>query len=78
MNYKCNVSCSETLSKEWTRQAIDCYLTGCNCSKCTLYKVFFSKRNYKCMMKGTVIELIRKKGAPNIKRNDIQEQGLVL
>lgn len=30
------------------------------------------------MMKGTVIELIRKKGAPNIKRNDIQEQGLVL
>ena len=65
MAYKYNVSCSETISKVWTQSAIDCYFIGCNCSVCNLYKIYFSKSEYKCMMKLTVIELVRKIGKPD-------------
>ncbi len=71
MNYRYNVSCSETLNKIWTPTAIDCFNIGCMCSKCNLYKIFFSKRNYKCKMKETVIELVRQKGIPEENKNDI-------
>lgn len=64
MNYKYNVSCSETISKNWTPTAIDCYLLGCSCSKCNLYKIYFDKTNTRCRMKDTVIELVRRYGAP--------------
>ncbi len=64
MGYKYNVSCSETLSKNWTPSAIDCYNLGCRCSKCNLYKIYFSDSVNKCKMKETVIELVRKLGAP--------------
>lgn len=70
MGYKYNVSCSETLSNKWTDSAIDCYLIGCMCSKCYLYKVFFSKSTSICRMKETVIELVRQIGIPEVK-NDI-------
>lgn len=70
MNYKYNVSCSETLSKNWTPTAIECYLLGCNCQKCNLFKIYFTNRNYKCMMKNTVIELVRKIGTPKIGENN--------
>ena len=66
MIYRYNVSCSETISKSWTPSAIDCYSIGCNCKKCNLYKMFFIKSDYKCMMKNTVIELVRKLGKPQI------------
>ena len=65
MIYRYNVSCSETISKSWTQSAIDCYLLGCVCSKCNLYKLYFKKSSYKCQMKNTVIELVRKTGKPN-------------
>jgi len=71
MEYKYNVSCSETLNKKWTQSAIDCYKIGCRCSKCNLFKVFFSKRNYKCRMKEVVIELVRQVGVPEEEFNDI-------
>lgn len=64
MTYRYNVSCSETLSKSWTPTAIDCYRLGCSCSQCFLNKVYFENSIYKCMMKATVIELVRKLGAP--------------
>jgi len=63
MNYKYNVSCSETSAKNWTPTAIECYRIGCRCSLCNLYKIYFSKES-KCKMKETVIELVRKIGAP--------------
>lgn len=66
MFYKYNVSCSETTSKNWTPTAIDCYKLGCNCKKCGLYKIYFENSTFKCKMKETVIELVRKLGAPNI------------
>ena len=68
MKYKYNVSCCETTSKIWTPTAIDCYNIGCRCSRCNLYKIYFEKNVFKCKMKETVIELVRKYGVP-------QEQG---
>lgn len=66
MLYKYNVSCCETTSKRWTPTAIECYTLGCNCSKCNLYKIYFSQSIFKCKMKDTVIELVRKIGRPSL------------
>lgn len=66
MFYKYNVSCSETLSQIWTQSAIDCYKIGCNCQKCNLYQIYFNNTSTKCKMKDTVIELVRRIGAPEI------------
>ena len=66
MGYKYNVSSRETLSKHWTPTAIDCYLLGCSCQKCYLFKQYFFNKNYKCKMKDIVIELVRKFGVPMI------------
>lgn len=62
--YRYNVSCSETVSKSWTPTAIECYNIGCCCSRCNLYKIYFADKRYKCKMKETVIELVRKLGLP--------------
>ena len=66
MKYRYNVSCSETTSKNWTNTAIDCYELGCNCSKCNLYKIYFTGKVFKCRMKETVIELVRRLGKPAV------------
>lgn len=71
MSYRYNVSCCETTSKIWTPTAIDCYKLGCRCSVCNLHKAYFENSIFKCKMKETVIELVRKLGAPNI----IEEEG---
>lgn len=67
MNYRYNVSCSETISRTWTPSAIECYEIGCQCYKCNLYKLYFKNSSTKCMMKPTVIELVRKIGTPQEK-----------
>ena len=64
-----NVSYSETTCKNWTPTAIDCYRLGCNCSKCNLYKIYFSDGRLRCNMKSTVFELVRKYGAPMEEEN---------
>ncbi len=64
MGYKYNVSCSETVTKNWTSTAIDCYMLGCSCSRCHLYQIYFINSEAKCRMKETVIELVRRFGAP--------------
>ena len=71
MRYRYNVSCSETISKNWTQTAVDCYSIGCNCSKCNLNKIYFSQSTFKCKMKETVIELVRKIGIPKFVPNNI-------
>ncbi len=65
MIYGYDVSYCETISKHWTPTAIDCYKIGCNCSKCNLYKIYFSSGESKCMMKYTVFNLVKKLGAPD-------------
>ena len=72
MNYRYNVSCCETTSKIWTPSSIDCYKPCCRCSACNLHKAYFENSIFKCKMKETVIELVRKLGAPNI----IEEEGV--
>ena len=48
--------------KKWTIQAAECYEYGCNCKICPLRFILETK----CVMKKTVIELVKKFGAPDI------------
>ena len=73
MNYRYNVSCSETLAQNWTQSAIDCYQLGCRCSKCNLYKLYFKNSVFKCKMKEVVIELVRQAGPPIMEGDEIYE-----
>lgn len=68
MAYRYNVSCSETTADNWTPTAIECYELGCNCSVCSINKIYFVGSSYRCKMKEVVIELVRKFGAPNTAR----------
>ena len=70
MEYRYNVSCSESTSKNWTPTAIECYQLGCSCSRCSLYKLYFSESLSNCRMKETVIELVRRLGAPEEMKYD--------
>lgn len=51
---------NKRVAENWTRSAKDCYSIGCNCEKCLLYKVLETE----CKMKYTVMELVKKCGAP--------------
>ena len=53
--------------RKWTKTAIECYTIGCDCSKCEINNLITNK----CLMKYTVLELVKTIGAPQIKRNDI-------
>lgn len=55
--------------KQWTKAAIDCYNRGCVCRGCPM-----SKLETRCIMKGSVIELVRKFGAPQDKVKKIDER----
>ena len=74
MIYRYNVSCCKSTSKFWTRSAIECYELGCNCSKCNIYKIYFANSLFKCKMKETVIELVRKKGIPKLSEEQKYEK----
>ena len=64
MEYRYNVSCSETTTQNWTQSAIDCFEIGCRWSICNLNRIYFKNSNFKCRMKEAVIELVRKYGVP--------------
>lgn len=70
IKYKFNTTCSEAISKSWTSAAIDCYMLGCSCYKCNLNKIYFLNSNFKCKMKETVIELVRRYGIPDEIKNE--------
>lgn len=73
MDYRYNVSCSETLAQSWTPTAVDCYRLGCCCSKCNLYKLYFENSIFQCKMKETVIELVRLLGVPIIEEREEED-----
>ncbi len=52
---------SESITKTWTQQALECYSIGCDCSKCSL-----SKGNYSfiCQMPKVIEILIEFAGKP--------------
>lgn len=56
-----NGEVSESITKTWTQQALECYSIGCDCSKCSL-----SKGNYSfiCQMPKVIEILIEFAGKP--------------
>lgn len=54
---------------QWTQIAKECYNRGCVCRGCPM-----SKLETRCRMKGSVIELVRKLGAPQDKIKKIDER----
>lgn len=64
--YKINES---QCSKQWTKAAIDCYNRGCVCRGCPM-----SKLESRCRMKSSVIELVKKFGAPQDKVKKVNER----
>lgn len=62
--YNETLTWNSQVCKKWTQSAIDCYNIGCQCSKCGLYHLIFKNSESKCVMKHTVIELVRKIGIP--------------
>ena len=56
----------KTCTRRWTKSAEDCYMLGCDCSKCDTAVIMESK----CCMKPIVLELVRKFGAPKIDREE--------
>lgn len=57
--------------KRWTPAAVQCYQRGCVCKGC-FYDEFFTAD--KCKMKSSVMELVRKLGAPNIQRKEVNNE----
>lgn len=57
--------------EKWTESAIDCYERGCVCEGCFMKLVLETR----CVMKATVIELVRRFGIPK-KPEEITAQWL--
>lgn len=58
--------------RRWTLTAAQCYQIGCNCEKCYLPQILETK----CLMKKTVIKLVKEFGAPDIEKiKQEQQQG---
>lgn len=53
----------------WTPQAIECYLLGCNCKNCIIYQAHLITSGT-CRMKFNVIENVKKIGIPT--KNDLE------
>lgn len=60
-----NGEISESITQNWTEQALECYQLGCDCSKCSI-----SKGNYSfvCQMP-KVIKILLKMGKPTTSIN---------
>ena len=67
MNYqtslKQSVNFSESITKNWTEQALECYRLNGNCSECSIKKAHYS---FDCQMP-KVIEILKLiNGEPNL------------
>ena len=54
----------KSLIRNWTYEAKECYLRGCNCNKCFVIKYLSSSNKDKCKMKAVVLQLVKKFGKP--------------
>ena len=58
--------------RRWTLTAAECYFNKCNCKTCPLPYILETK----CLMKFTVIKLVREFGIPDIKKiKEEQKEG---
>ncbi len=58
-----NGEISESITKSWTEQAMECYSIKCDCKKCSLAKGNYS---FKCQMPRVIDILIGVVGKPQI------------
>ena len=54
---------SESITENWTQQALECYSIKCDCSKCSLRNGGYS---FKCQMPRVIDILINVTGTPNV------------
>lgn len=54
---------SESLTQNWTPQAVECYSLSGNCKKCSICNAGYS---FKCKMNKIVDILLEKFGQPNV------------
>ena len=55
-----NGEISESITQNWTEQALECYKLGCDCSRCSISK---GKYSFVCQMP-KVIKILLKMGKP--------------
>ena len=46
--------------KRWTPTALECYKRGCRCANCPMFNILGDR----CQMKVSVVNLVRRFGAP--------------
>ena len=56
---------SNSITQNWTDQAIRCYYNNCNCSTCTITKGNYS---FECQMASVVRILLKNLGPPDRER----------
>ncbi len=57
-----NQSISESITQNWTEQALECYKLNCDCSQCSIAKGNYS---FVCQMPKVLDILIKTLGKPN-------------
>ena len=55
-----NGEISESITQNWTEQALECYKLGCDCSRCSISK---GKYSFVCQMP-KVMKILLKMGKP--------------
>ena len=60
-----NEEMSDSITQNWTRQALECYYINCECKRCSLSAGHYS---FICQMPKVIDNLIKTVGAPDIKK----------
>lgn len=55
---------SESITQNWTEQALECYRLNCDCANCSISKGNYS---FACQMPKVLEVLIKSVGKPNVK-----------
>ena len=58
---KTNGEISDSITQNWTEQALECYSINCDCSKCSIIHENYS---FVCQMPKIVKSLIKTQGVP--------------
>lgn len=59
-----NGEISDSITQNWTEQALECYKLNCNCSQCSIAKGNYS---FACQMPKVIDALIKSLGKPTSK-----------
>lgn len=58
-----NGEISDSITQNWTEQALECYSIGCDCSKCSLAG---GKYSFICQMPKVIDVLLKSSGRPKM------------